>query len=229
MRPLSPLPKEQRLPDFIEGVEVDVLSAGYAPHNGSPRSQQQTMQPGLSVGSVKQKTTGTLGANLGMNPVRDAATLDRWLRLAEQYDAAIARLTPQLQSNNELFGTALLPKGIAQPALGMKIVKSGAVSGITHGIIDGVGGSYRIDYTGFGDTVEWMEGFRIVPDPASPAKALSLEGDSGSLWVDATGQNAVGLHFAGEDDASPLNEYALAHPMSDVLARLNVALAGGAN
>jgi hypothetical protein len=261
-RSLSALSKDQRLPDFIEGVEVDVLSVGYAPHNGSPRSQQQTMQPGLSVGSVKQKTTGTLGAivrdltsqqlcilsnwhvlcggpeaaandeisqpgpmDLGMNPVREIGRLDRWLRLAEQYDAALARITPQLQSTNELFGTTLLPKTTAQPVLGMRIVKSGAVSGVTYGVIDGINGSYRLDYTEFGDAFEWMEGFRIVPDTQSPAKSISLAGDSGSLWVDATGQQAVGLHFAGEDDASPLNDYALAHSIDDVLGRLNIALA----
>jgi hypothetical protein len=31
------------------------------------------------------------------------------------------------------------------------------------------------------------------------------------------------MHFAAEDDVSPLNNYALAHPIEDVFVRLNVA------
>jgi hypothetical protein len=69
-----------------------------------------------------------------------------------------------------------------------------------------------------------MEGFRLVPDADAPASAISLAGDSGSLWINPADAHAVGLHFAGEDDASPLNDYALAHPIEDVFARLNVAL-----
>jgi hypothetical protein len=107
----------------------------------------------------------------------------------------------------------------------MLVIKSGAVSGVTHAIVDGIAGSYRLDYTGFGDGPQWMAGFRLVPDLAAPAAALSLEGDSGSLWVEAATGYAVGLHFAGEDDQSPLNDYALAHPIEDVFARLNIALA----
>jgi hypothetical protein len=69
-----------------------------------------------------------------------------------------------------------------------------------------------------------MEGFRLVPHADAPASAISLAGDSGSLWINPADAHAVGLHFAGEDDASPLNDYALAHPIEDVFARLNVAL-----
>jgi hypothetical protein len=64
----------------------------------------------------------------------------------------------------------------------------------------------------------------IQTGAAAPAPALSLEGDSGSLWVESATGRAVGLHFAGEDDQSPLNDYALAHAIEDVFARLNIAL-----
>jgi hypothetical protein len=94
-------------------------------------------------------------------------------------------------------------------------------------IIDGVGGSYQLDYTQYGSGREWMSAFRIVPDPKKPGPQLSQEGDSGSLWIDGSGAPALGLHFAGEDNGSPLNEYALAHPVQEVLSRFNVALSGG--
>ena len=59
---------------------------------------------------------------------------------------------------------------------------------------------------------------------ADAQTSLSEAGDSGALWIDRAADTAVGLHFAGEDDASALNDYALAHPLADVLERLNVSL-----
>jgi hypothetical protein len=261
-RPLSGLPRDQRIPAKIGNIEVDVLQVGYAPHDGNARSAQSVLQPGISVGSVKLGTTGTLGAivrdttsqqlcvlsnwhvlcggpeaaasdpvsqpgpiDQGGNAPREVAKLERWLRLSEQYDAAIARLDAGIETNGQLFGTSFRPTAVAAPELGARLIKSGAVSGVTHGIVDGIAGSYRLDYTGFGDGPQWMAGFRLIPDPQAPANALSLEGDSGSLWVDETGERAIGLHFAGEDDQSPLNDYALAHSIEDVFNRLYVSLA----
>jgi len=260
-RRLADVPTGQRLPKTIEGIEVDVLDAGYAPHDGSPRAPQDRLQPGISVGSRKQKTTGTLGAivrdqstqRLGFisnwhvlcggpeaehgdeitqpGPMdsgsgRTVARLERWLRPSERCDAALALLEPDVAVTEALFGMDLTPVGTIAPALGMRVVKSGAVSGVTHARVDGIGGSYRLDYTGYGDAPEWMEGFRLVPDADAPAPSLSLEGDSGSLWVDSASGRAVGLHFAGEDDQGPLADYALAHPIEVVLARLHASLVG---
>jgi hypothetical protein len=253
------LSTDQRLPKTIEGIEVDVLGVGYSTHAGGPRTPQDIMQPGISVGNRKQGTTGTLGAivrdvvtqnlcvlsnwhvlcggpeaapedeiaqpgPMDFHGGRTIARLERWLRLSEQFDAAIARLAPNIQFGEELFGTTVRPIATTAPTLGMHLVKSGAVSQVTYGVVDGIAGSYRLDYTGFGGTPQWMDGFRLIPDPERPGRALSLEGDSGSLWVDPVGGRAVGLHFAGEDDDSPLNDYALAHPIDSVLSRLNLGL-----
>ena len=158
-------------------------------------------------------------------PARDVAQLERWLRLSEQYDAAIARLAAGIESNGRLFGTQLRPTATGAPELGMRLLKSGAVSGVTSAVVDGIAGSYRLDYSGYEDGPEWMAGFRLIPDPQAPAAAVSLEEDLGSLWVDAAGERAIGLHFAGEDEQGPLNDYALAHPIDDVFSRLNVTLA----
>jgi hypothetical protein len=258
--PLSDLPPDQRLPEAIEGVEVDVIAVSYAAHESdSPRAPQLVLRPGISVGNRKMGTTGTLGvfvrdllsgkASLlsnwhvlcggpeasvndeivqpGPNDMpggRTVGLLVRWLRLSEHYDAALAQLSDEVQTDDKLFDSTVRPVGIATPTLGMRLMKSGVTSGITHGRIDGLGGSYSIDYTGFGDGPQWMEGIRIVPDPQAPARNLSLPGDSGSLWIDPLTGAAVGLHFGGEDDDSPLNEYALAHPIADLFARLNVRL-----
>jgi hypothetical protein len=258
---LSNIATDQRLPNVIEGIEVDVLGVGYTPHNGSPRAPHDPLQPGISIGSRKQLTTGTLGpivrdlnnqnlcllsnwhvlcggpearqndeitqpGPMDFNNGPTVGLLERWLQLGEQFDAALARLAPGGHINEQLFDTTFKPVATKAPAIGMVLVKSGAVSGVTQAKVDGVSGSYRLDYTSYGDGPQWMQGFRLVPDPALPAGAISLPGDSGSLWIDSADGVAVGLHFAGEDDVSPLNNYALAHPIDDVLVRLNVALSG---
>ena len=76
----------------------------------------------------------------------------------------------------------------------------------------------------FDEGEKWLRCFRIVPDPSVAEDSVSLEGDSGSLWLESASGAAVGLHVAGEDDVSPLNDYALAHPIGDVLSRLRVLL-----
>lgn len=258
-RKLNELPASQRLPAALEGVEVDVLGVGYAPHAPGPRSPQNILDPGLSVGSRKQRTTGTLGPIVrdlitgdtclmsnwhvfcggpealvgdeitqpGPMDYPDGATvavLSRWLRLEQQFDAAIAKIVAGASVAEQLFATNVRVIATKSPQVGMKLLKSGAVSGVTSAVVDGVGGSYNLNYVQYGYQMQWMSGFRIVPDAGAAQTTISLPGDSGSLWVDQVDGAAVGLHFAGEDDAGPLNDYALAHPIEDVFAQLNVGL-----
>jgi hypothetical protein len=260
-RKLSALARDQRLPGNIEGIEVDVLGVGYDPHDGNPRAPHDPLQPGISVGSKKQLTTGTLGpivrdltnqnlcllsnwhvlcggpearpddeitqpGPMDFNGGPTVALLDRWLRLGEQFDAALARLPAGGHATEQLFNTTFRPTATKAPAVGMRLVKSGSVSGVTSAVVDGISGHYRLDYAQYGDGPQWMQGFRLVPDPSAPSNAISLPGDSGSLWIDPNDGVAVGLHFAGEDDDSPLNNYALAHSIEDVFTRLNVTLSG---
>jgi hypothetical protein len=163
--------------------------------------------------------------HLGANPARPVAVLDRSLSPSEQLDAALARIDAGIAFDQAIFNLGLKPRTVAAPALGARLTKSGAVSGVTEAVIDGVDGSYQLDYSNFGLGPLWMRGFRLVRDPASASPSISEAGDSGALWVDAAQAAAVGLHFAGEDDGTPLNDYALAHPLGEVLARLNVQLA----
>ncbi|HEX3179936.1 MAG TPA: hypothetical protein VHR44_01545 [Beijerinckiaceae bacterium] len=170
-RRLADLPIDQRLPNTIDGVEVDVLEVGYTPHQGGPRSPHDPLQPGISVGTKKRLWTGTLGPivrdlNAGqlcllsnwhvlcggadaapgdeitqpgpmdMMGGRTVGLLERWLRLNEQYDAAVARLTPGAHAILQLFGTQYAPTVTKAPALGMRLMKSGAVSGITQARVD---------------------------------------------------------------------------------------------
>lgn len=250
----------QRLPASIEGIEIDVLSAGYALHPGGPGAPPPTLEAGISVGSLKQRTTGTLGPLVedaagqrylmsnwhvlcgGPEAQPDdeicqpgpmdqpggavVAHLARWLRLDQHFDAAIARVADGIPLAGEPSGTTIRLTGTKPPALGMRLRKCGTASGVTEAVVDGGGvGSYRLDYGQFGFPPQWMDGFRLVQLPGSTAPAISLPGDSGAVWFDPEDGKAVGLHFAGEDRLSPLDDYALAHPIERVFALLGVQLA----
>jgi hypothetical protein len=159
--------------------------------------------------------------HMGSRPPRPVASLERWLPLATGFDAAIGVLHPEIEWKQELFGTFIAVDGIAEPARGMRLTKFGAMSGFTHGVVDGVDGAYVIDYSGCGDVARSMDGVLLRRDARFPALEISLEGDSGAVWVDAQGR-AVALLFAGEDGRGPTAEYALAHPIDRVFALLQV-------
>ena len=167
------------------------------------------------------------GNFLGPNPARPMATLTRWLDLDNGYDAAIATVAEEVELANHQANLDLAIAEVAEPQLGMRLVKSASISGVTHGIVDGVAGSYPINYERFGGGTRWMQGIRIVPDPDDPVSEVSLSGDSGAVWIDRDSGRAVALHFGGEDHLTPLYEYALAHPLQAVLDQLNVDLLTG--
>lgn len=160
----------------------------------------------------------------GLNLARSVALLDRWANLGHGIDAALARVNQQSSSDPDLYGTKIVLESVVNPVLGQKVVKIGIGSGLTHGLVDGVEGSYLIDYSDYGESKRWMDAVRIVPDPAFKDPDVSLAGDSGSVWFDQDSKAAVALHFAGEDSTGPMAQYALAHPIATVLAALNTQL-----
>jgi hypothetical protein len=162
--------------------------------------------------------------HLGAMPPRTVAQLFKWLNLSSGYDAALARIVPGTAFDSKAFGTNLAPLKIGKPQIGMRLVKTGVTSGVTSAVVDGLDGSYEIDYTPFGDAVRWMDGIRLVPDPEQVGEEISLEGDSGAVWIEPQKRLAVGLHFGGEDGLGPLAEYAVAHPLPRVLELLDVSL-----
>jgi hypothetical protein len=63
----------------------------------------------------------------------------------------------------------------------------------------------------------------LVPD-TTPAIPVSLPGDSGAIRIDSSDGSVVGLHFGGEDAASPLGDYAVAHAVETLLASKNITV-----
>jgi hypothetical protein len=130
------------------------------------------------------------------------------------YDAALAPLLPGFGWRNELLGLGPV-SGAEEPVLGSRVRKSGRGSGITSGVVDGVGGVFTYPYAGLPRTIRNV--CRIV-SPNGDGR-VSRSGDSGSFWID-TGSAAIGLHFAGQ--AAP--SAALAISMPPVLASLRVTM-----
>lgn len=162
--------------------------------------------------------------HLGTRTASVVASLERWAQLDVGCDAALALMGPGISIQQTLFDTKITISGSERPGLNMKLVKYGVVSGLTHGMTDGIGGAYKVDYSSYGDTLRWIDGIRIVVDPDAPEKEISLAGDSGAVWVNPVTGKAVALHFAGEDGLGPTAEYALAQPLQRVLDLLDADL-----
>jgi len=248
----------ERLPDELHGLKCDVLQAVYKPH-GSSTTQLGQLAPGLSIGNLPRRATGTLGmivsdsetgkpcvlsnwhvlagstaagagdeivqpgpASLGAgDPANKVAELLRWTNLDHGYDAALGMITEGVTFSNHNDDANIDLVSTIEPTLGMRLVKSGLSSRFTRAIVDGVDGSYPIDYSSYGDTTRWMDGIHLVPDPLSKDDEITLDGDSGSVWFQEKSGHAVALNFSGEDGIGPLAEYALAHRLSRVIELLN--------
>lgn len=147
-------------------------------------------------------------------PSNTVATLERHA-FTNGIDAAVARLNGTRGWINNQMDIGPVT-GSAAPALSMAVIKSGRASGVTYGVIDGFDGDYPIYYGGILHTIRHVH--RIVPQ--SGRSEVSRGGDSGSWWLEQSSQNAVALHFAGQNDP----ETALAIAMPQVLDALNVEI-----
>jgi hypothetical protein len=97
------------------------------------------------------------------NPTLDCA--------AALLDSGIACVNTQLG-----LGPVSAPKA---PSVGMRVAKSGAVTGITEGLITQING----------------DNVRIEADSAfDPAYVLTAAGDSGSLWLEQSTRAPIALH-----------------------------------
>lgn len=116
-------------------------------------------------------------------------------------DCAAAQLIPGITGLNYqlAIGPTTQP---AQPVAGMRVIKSGAVSGVTEGVILSVNDPDVL----------------ILTDPTYPTDyILSQPGDSGSLWLDQQTHAPIALH-----SGSPSARHAAAKAFPAVLEALNL-------
>jgi hypothetical protein len=126
-------------------------------------------------------------------------------------DCAIATPTRERHADlvAEIKGDGV-PKGVATPKRGMKVVKVGRTTNKTVGEVRDVHFRFVLDYgSGVGD-VGFIDQVLCT--------RYTQGGDSGSLVIDQASGKAVGLHFAGANGGSVFN------PIQDVLTALGVTL-----
>ena len=168
---------------------------------------------------------GTLDG--GAAPSDAIGILDRWV-LDRRGDAAFAFLNGRRDWRTAFLGLSQYPKTTRMSRLGEILTKSGRTTAITEGFVDGEG-TYYVQYElrpGVFQRVG-VAGFKLVPeDPDNSSNAeLSSGGDSGSVWTGNDGDDAVGLHFAGETSTDPTAEHAIACNIEDVMSALGIRIA----
>ena len=152
----------------------------------------------------------------------DAIARLRRTYLGRKGDAAIAALNDARVAHTTQFGSGADIRRTRRAMVGDRVTKSGRTTGVTEGMVEGVG-RFKINYPA-GE--QHIDGFKVrLENAANPEnREITFRGDSGSLWYDANTQEGLGLHFAGEDDTAPAAEYALACHLDAVLDELLVSL-----
>jgi endonuclease G len=157
----------------------------------------------------------------GRAPQDTVATLERFL-LGPQGDAAFAVLNASRGADDAQLETGVRVTAVRRVRVGDVVTKSGRTTGVTRGLVEGIG-QYTLTYSVGTRTIA---GFKVVAEEDGNPNDLEISsgGDSGSLWYGVEDGVGVGLHFAGETDATPGEEHALACHLDDVLAQLDVTL-----
>ena len=130
------------------------------------------------------------------------------LAAVNQVDAAVAKPLSDGDLSNEVLDIGEV-SGVAEPALGLAVRKSGRTTEFTTGEILVLDATVSINYGD--DRVAQFEG-QIV------TSAMSQGGDSGSLLVAEDPAKAVGLLFAGSNQATIHN------PIAQVLDCLEIEI-----
>ena len=119
-------------------------------------------------------------------------------------DYAAAIIVPDVGVSTSVLEFVDPLQGTANAVMGMRVVKSGAETGVTIGLVTDVTDSL----------------ITIVSPPIAPDDyVLSDRGDSGAIWLDAETGRAIGMHFSGRD-----GNMAYARPLGAVLGALGLRL-----
>jgi len=139
----------------------------------------------------------------------------------------LADFNPISFSNNNTIDAAIVTPDPARPytsvessgydpsstvvaaSVGLAVKKTGRTSNLTHGTIEAINVTIRVQYTA---------GIATFVNQIQTGGNFIRSGDSGSLMVTETGANPVGLCFAGGSGG------AFANPIASVLQRFNATV-----
>lgn len=188
-----------------------ILSANHVlARNGYAGGGEEIIQPGLIDSSCSATGTDHV-ADFAEAPPLGTANVD----------AGIASVVPGMVD----FQGTILDIGIpastpATPSVGQGVAKSGRTTGLTCDAVTSVDTTVSVDYTtacGTGTTYSVSYTNQIL----IKGPKFSAAGDSGSLIVDSSTAQPVGLLFAGSTSIT------VANPIQDVLSALGVQVVGG--
>lgn len=129
-------------------------------------------------------------------------------RRSRGLDAAIARLVPELNPDLVPIGSGAAITAAAPPRVGMAVVKSGRTTGMTVGVVTGIGSLGGVEAT-----------VHVGPTEATPDEVITEGGDSGAIWYDPATFAGIGLHCLADRRNRSLVTAAM---LPLVLARLRV-------
>jgi hypothetical protein len=182
------------------GKSYEILSNSHVlADSGTGKKGDAILYPGRGDGGTKAKDT-----------IGKLARFRKFKKTGETVDCATASVAKErlkdLRSGIKNLG---VPKGTAAAKVGMTVTKTGRTTATTSGKVVATDATLKLDYPGVGEVSFVQQVF---------CSRYTKPGDSGSLVLDKKTKKAVGLHFAGGDDASVFN------PISLVLKSLGVTL-----
>jgi hypothetical protein len=155
----------------------------------------------------------------GQNPRDRIGTLADFQQIAfsklasNQIDAAIALCPLEMLDNSTPAGSYGVPSSTTVTAsVGLAVQKHGRTTGLTAGQVYAVNATVNVGYDS--GTARFINQIIITPG------TFSAGGDSGSLIVTQSGNNPVGLLFAGSSSVT------IANPIDLVLTRFGVTVDG---
>lgn len=194
---------------------VHILSNNHVLANeNASRLGDAIVQPGsLDGGKAPRDTVALLSARKLIS-----------FKKPNRCDGALARLVEGTKyTGNRFLGIGLL-KGIKEAEPGMKVLKVGRTTGLTHGKINDIEVDQR--YVSFGKGDARFDGI-ISVESAKKGQPFCDGGDSGSLIISEHGY-AVGLLFAGTDFGGAFDQgLTYANRIQDVLKILKAELIMG--
>ena len=234
-KPADEVANEDLVPDEIEGFPVDVIQSNIEKHLDTSRhdpiiggSETRNINVGgvgtlgavvfdrtnnnqrLALSNFHVFVAGRANGALNEQVNQPGSTvagdeIGRIVRSSNALDCAVAVLNNSRQISTSIRSVPGGIKGMIDPTIGMRVMKSGRTTDTTFAMVEGVS-----------DTE-----FTIVPVP-NEWQEISSGGDSGSIWLERNSHAAIGLHYGGETSNLPADERAWAKIITRVANQLNI-------
>ena len=173
----------------------------YARENAASNGEREDA-PGRYDGKPRCAVTPACGTLADFQPINFGGN--------NTIDCAIALMDTSRPTAVTQSGGYTASSTVAAAAVGLAVKKSGRTSGLTHDTIQAINVTINVGYS---------SGTATFSGQIMTSGSFIRSGDSGSLMVTETGNNPVGLCFAGGSGGS------FANPIGPILSRFNATIA----